>query len=201
MRVPRSSLTPEAVILCAADLADQMGLSTVSVAAVARSLSVQAPSLYGHVRDVAALRDGITVLALNELNERSARALAGRSRRDALRAICDVHRDYARRHPGRWEALQRRAGETVVRSSAAAEAGQGLAAVLRGYGIPESDRVHATRLIGAFLNGFVHLEHIGSFSHSRPDSGSSWDELIGRLHTVLAGWSITDAKDPSKEDR
>lgn len=190
--MPRPSLTREAVIGRAADLADQSGLASLSLSAVARSFGVQAPSLYGHVRDLAALRDGVSIVALHELDALSQEAIAGRSRRAALQAICDVYRDYAAAHPGRWQALQRRMGEDVVHSEAGARSGRTMAAVLRGYGIAESDRVHATRLLGSFLNGFVTLEQIGSFSHSEPDTDASWAQLVGRLHLLLSSWPHRD---------
>lgn len=188
----RPPLTPRSVIRAAADLADAHGLTEVTLSAVARDLDVRTPSLYSHVRDLAALRDGITVLALGELGDRASDAVAGRAGKDALRALCDAHRDYARAHPGRWESLQRRAGEAAVRSDEASRSSRAPAAVLRGYGIPESDRVHAIRLIGSFLNGFLHLEHIGSFAHSAPPADESWVLLIDRLDGLLAHWHTKD---------
>ncbi|MEV7874634.1 TetR-like C-terminal domain-containing protein [Microbacterium sp. NPDC089188] len=190
----RSPLTPRSVIRTAADLADARGLPEVTLSAVARELDVRTPSLYGHVRDLAALRDGITTLALGEVGDRASEAVAGRAGRDALRALCDAHREYARAHPGRWESLQRRAGDAVARTEEAARSSRAPAAVLRGYGIPEDDRVHATRLIGSFLNGFLHLEHIGSFAHSAPPADDSWRLLIDRLDGLLAQWNAKDEK-------
>jgi AcrR family transcriptional regulator len=172
----RPPLTPRTVIRTAADLADTHGLDEVTLSAVARELDVRTPSLYGHVR------------ALGELADQAADAVAGRAGRDALRALCDAHRDYARSHPGRWQSLQRRAGEVVVRSDEAARSSRALAAVLRGYGIAESDRVHATRLVGSFLNGFLHLEHVGGFAHSAPPADASWSLLIDRLDDMLTRW-------------
>lgn len=185
----RPTLTASTVIRTAADLADSSGLTAVTLSAVARELDVRTPSLYGHVRDLAALRDGITILALGELSDRAGEAVAGRAGRDALTALCEVHRDYARRYPGRWESLQRRAGEEAVRSDEAARSSRALAAVLRGYGIAEEDRVHATRLISSFLNGFLHLEHVGAFAHSAPSADESWMPLIDRLDVLITTWS------------
>ncbi|WP_295791466.1 TetR/AcrR family transcriptional regulator [uncultured Microbacterium sp.] len=190
----RPSLTPRTVIRTAADLADAQGLDEVTLSAVARELDVRTPSLYAHVRDLAALRDGVTILALGELADRAGDAIAGRAGRDALRALCDAHRDYARTHPGRWQSLQRRAGDAVVRSDEAARSSRALAAVLRGYGVDESDRVHATRLVGAFLNGFLHLEHVGGFAHSAPPADDSWLLLIDRLDALLDHWHTKGEK-------
>lgn len=188
----RPPLTPRSVVATAADLADERGLAAVTLSAVARAVDVRTPSLYGHVRDLAALRDGMTILALGELSDLASDAIAGRSGLDALRALCGAHRDYARAHPGRWESLQRRAGDVVVRSDEAARSSRAVAAVLRGYGIPEEDRVHATRLVGSFLNGFLHLEHVDGFAHSAPPADESWTLLIDRLHGLLSHWHTKD---------
>ena len=90
----RSPLTATAIIAEAADLADETGFDGVTLSAVARRLGVQTPSLYSHVRDRAALLDGITALALAELADRVAVAIAGRSGGLALHGFADVHRAY-----------------------------------------------------------------------------------------------------------
>lgn len=189
----RAPLDENVIVGAAAGLADTAGLAAVTLSEVARTLSVRTPSLYGHVRDLAALRDGLTILALGELADRVGEAIAGRAGLDALRGLCEAHRGYAREHPGRWEALQRRAGAAVVRSDAAVHAGRGMLAVLRGYDIAEGDQVHAVRVVAAAINGFVELEHVGSFAHSEPPADDSWDVLILQLDALLRRWNRTTA--------
>lgn len=184
----RETLTTHAVILRAADLADADGFASVTLTAIARSFGVRTPSLYGHVRDLTAVRDGISVLALSELGERVADAIAGRSGRDALLGLADAHRDYALTHPGRWESMQRRVGDVVVRHPAAVRIVRHTDAVLHGYRIPAGDRVHATRVIGAALDGFLSLERHGSFDHSDPPPGDSWAVLVDSLDLTLSRW-------------
>ncbi|MFG1957031.1 WHG domain-containing protein [Nonomuraea sp. NPDC049028] len=50
---------------------------------------------------------------------RIAEAVAGRAGRPALEGLAQAHRSFARDRPGRWQALQRRAGPAVVGSDAA----------------------------------------------------------------------------------
>ncbi|PPG51846.1 TetR family transcriptional regulator [Rathayibacter sp. AY2B3] len=187
--MPRRSLTSSAVIARAAAIADADGLTAVTLAAVARSLDVQTPSLYTHVRDLAALRDGITVLALGELSDRIAAAIAGRSAREALDGFASAHRSFARERPGLWESLQRTAGPDAVAAPAARRVVQLTDAVLLGYAIPAEDRVHAVRVLGAALNGFLTLERLGSFAHSSPPAAQSWGELLDSLHFLLSRWT------------
>ena len=184
-------LSAGAVIADAADLADGSGFDAVTLSAVARRLGVRTPSLYSHIRDLAALRDGITALALGELADVVAVAIAGRSGKLALRGFADAHRTYSTRSPGRWQSLQRRAGPTAVESGAARRLVTLTDAVLLGYGLSAVDRVHATRLIGSTINGFLTLERVGSFDHSTPAPGASWTVALDALDTLLASWPCT----------
>ncbi|MFD7023571.1 TetR/AcrR family transcriptional regulator [Promicromonospora sukumoe] len=184
----RTSLTPGSVIAEAAALADESGLDTVTLSAVARRLGVATPSLYSHVRDHAALLDGVHALALGDLAARVAEAVAGRSGRPALEGLAEAHRSFAREAPGRWQALQRRAGPAVVASDAARSVVALTDAVLRGYDIPPGERVHVTRLLGSTINGFLALERTGSFDHSEPAPDVSWARTVGALDTLLRAW-------------
>ncbi|HEX7303097.1 TetR-like C-terminal domain-containing protein [Lentzea sp.] len=184
----RPSLTAATVVADAAALADEAGFGMVTLSAVARRLGVQAPSLYSHVRDLEALRDGITALALGELAERVGGAIAGRSGLEALRAYAAATRAYALGSPGRWQSLQRRAGEEVVRSEAARNMAAQAGSVLRGYEVPPGEHVHAVRLIGSTLNGFLALERSGSFDHSAPAPEESWDRTVVALDSLLRAW-------------
>ncbi|ONI75821.1 hypothetical protein BWI15_08385 [Kribbella sp. ALI-6-A] len=184
----RTQLTRTAVIARGAEIADAGGFDSVTLAAIARSFGVQTPSLYTHVRDLAALRDGITVLALDELAERIGDAIAGRSEYDALVGFGNAHRSYVQDHPGRWESLQRRAGADAVAAPAARRIVRVNDAVLLGYGITGDDRTHAIRIVGSALSGFLNLERIGSFAHSTPAAERSWQELLDSLHLLLTHW-------------
>ncbi|WP_434444919.1 TetR/AcrR family transcriptional regulator [Lentzea sp. E54] len=186
----RSPLTAAAVIADAAALADESGFEMVTLSAVARRLGVQAPSLYSHVRDLEALRDGVTALALGELSERIGEAIAGRAGRLALERYAAAYRTYARESPGRWQALQRRAGEAVVRSDAARAMAAQAGAVLRGYPVPQDQHVHAVRLLGSTINGFLALERTGNFDHSDPAPEVSWDKTVVALDALLRAWPV-----------
>lgn len=189
----RIPLSATAIVAEAADLADGSGFDGVTLSAVARRLGVQTPSLYSHVRDRAALLDGITALALAELADCVAVAIAGRSGRPALDGFAEAHRAYSLRSPGRWQSLQRRAGATAVESGAARRFVALTDALLRGYDLPQGERVHATRLIGSTINGFLALERIGSFDHSAPAPEVSWRKTLDALDALLQAWP-TDAQ-------
>jgi AcrR family transcriptional regulator len=184
----RANLTSTAVIAAAADLADRDGFDTLTLSALARGFGVQTASLYSHVRDRSALIERIHQLALGELADRIALAIGGRSGRDALAALADAHRDYARRFPGRWTALQRPATEATVRSEPAVRVASLTLAMLRGYPLPESELVHATRLLAAAVNGFLALEANGSIAHREPAVETSWQRALDVLDSAFRSW-------------
>ncbi|MFY1575308.1 TetR/AcrR family transcriptional regulator [Verrucosispora sp. WMMD703] len=184
----RANLTPAVVIAAAAQLADREGFDAITLSALARHFGVQTASLYSHVRDRSALLDSVQELALGELADRIAIAIGGRSQRDALTALADAHRDYARQFPGRWAALQRPAAATTVRSDSAGRLVALTLAMLRGYQLPETELVHATRLLGATINGFLALEVAGSFGHREPTPDISWQRALSALDTAFRFW-------------
>jgi AcrR family transcriptional regulator len=188
--VARANLTSAAVIVAAAELADRDGFDALTLSALARGLGVQTASLYSHVRDRSALIEGVHQLALGELADRIAMAIGGRAGRDALTAFADAHRDYAERFPGRWTALQRPASAATVRSEPAGRLAGLTLAMLRGYPLPESELVHATRLLAATVNGFLALRANGSLAHREPAVEDSWQWALDALDTVFRSWSM-----------
>lgn len=184
----RMSVSRTAVFGAAADLADREGFDAITVSALARHFGVQPASLYSHVRDRAAVLDGVHELALTELAALVGDAVAGRSGRDALSGLADAHRGYAAQHPGRWSALQRPASTETARSDGAARLVASIWAVLRAYELPEAELVHATRYVGATINGFLSLERSGGFDHRSPDSDLSWKRAVDALDRSLRSW-------------
>lgn len=184
----RAGLTPERLTRAGAELADEVGFEHVTVSALARRFDVKVASLYSHVRNSHDLRVRIALLALEELADRAAVALAGRAGKDALAALADTYRDYAREHPGRYDAARLRLTPEEAAASAGGRHAQMTRAVLRGYDLTEPDQTHAVRLLGSVIHGYVSLEAAGGFGHSAPDSQQSWDRIIDALDSLLRTW-------------
>jgi len=171
-----------------AELADEVGFDGVTVSALARQFNVKVPSLYSHVRNSDDLKTRIALLALDELADRSAAALAGRAGRDALIALGNVYRDYARAHPGRYAATRMRLDQRTAAASAGPRHARMLRAILLGYQLSEIEQTHAVRLIGSTFHGFISLELAGSFDHSSPSAQQSWERVMDGLDTLLRNW-------------
>ena len=78
----------------------------VFVAAMTRladALGIRLPSLYAHVRGQLDLRRELWMWAVADLGDRLRDSVMGRSGEDALFAFATELRDYARRHPGRYQ--------------------------------------------------------------------------------------------------
>ncbi|MBW5249404.1 WHG domain-containing protein [Streptomyces sp. P01-B04] len=184
----RAGLTLERLTRAGAELADEVGFDQVTVSALARRFDVKVASLYSHLKNSHDLRTRIALLALEELADRGAAALAGRAGKDALGAFADVYRDYAREHPGRYAAAQYRLDPEAAAASAGGRHSRMTRAILRGYDLTEPDETHAVRLLGSVFHGYVSLEAQGGFSHSAPDSQESWSRIVDALDALLRNW-------------
>ncbi|MEV5428320.1 TetR-like C-terminal domain-containing protein [Streptomyces sp. NPDC052701] len=184
----RAGLSAERLARAGAELADEVGFDQVTLSAVARRFDVKVASLYSHVRNSQDLKTRIALLALEELADRAADALAGRSGKEALTALANVYRDYAREHPGRYAAARFRLDPQTAAASAGVRHARMTRALLRGYDLPEPDRTHAVRLLGSVFHGYVSLEAEGGFDHSAPDTQETWTRVLDALDALLRAW-------------
>ncbi|MGC4869851.1 TetR/AcrR family transcriptional regulator [Micromonospora sp. DT53] len=184
----RAGLTIERLTLAAADLADQVGVENVTVAALARHFGVKDASLYFHLKNAYDLRVRIALLALAELADRVAAALAGRAGKDALVAFADAYRDYAREHPGRYAAMQIDLDPETAAASAGLRHAEMTRAILRGYRLSEPDQTDAVRMMHSTFHGFVSLERTGGFRHTQRPTDDSWSRTLDALDAVLTNW-------------
>jgi AcrR family transcriptional regulator len=154
----RAGLTADTVVAAGAQLADELGLDGVTVSGLAGRLGVRPPSLYAHVEGLEDLRTRIAALGAQQLAERLQAAAAGRAGVDALGAVADAYRAYARAHPGAYAALQLAPARSEAAAEAAARVLAVVLAVLAGYGLEDDPALHAARAIRSALHGFVLLE-------------------------------------------
>jgi AcrR family transcriptional regulator len=184
----RAGLTEARLVAAAADLADESGLAALTVSALARRFDVRPASIYSHVSSLDILLDQTAALALRELADALADVLPGKSGRAAVFAFADTHRSYARAHPGRWQVAQRRVDQDAAAAGAGGRIASAARAIVSGYGLAPADEVHAVRLLGSAINGFVALEGDGSFDHSAPSAADSWHRVLDAVDTSLRHW-------------
>lgn len=191
----RAGLTLARLIEAGAALADEAGFDAVTPSALARQFDVRVASLYSHVAGADALKAGVALYALDRLAERIALAVAGRAGKEALFALADAHRDFAKAHPGQFAAARHPLDGDAAARSGGARIAQATRAVLRGYHLDEPAETHAVRLLGSVFLGFSTLELAGGFKHSRPSSQASWHAALEALHTMLGSLAPEGAQD------
>jgi len=192
--MPRQGLTSERVAAAAAELADSVGLSRLTVAAVARRFGVADASLYGHVRSREALIEQVAVRAAAAFADGLALAVAGRSGRRALVGFADAYRAFAVAHPGQYAATQLQLPPEVgTRSAGHLRMIELSYAMLRGYGLDKPDLTDALRFVRSTLHGFASLETVNGFGHPR-DVDASWERVLDAVHTALSNWP-TESKE------
>lgn len=189
--MPRVGITAERLTEAAAELADEIGFDNVTVSALARRFGVKDASLYSHIRNAQDLRVRVALLALAELADQVAEALAGRAGKQALVAFANAYRDYATRHPGRYAAGQLRLDPETATASAAGRHSEMTRAILRGYEVPEAEHTHAVRLLASAFHGYVSLERTGGFDYSGHVE-ASWARLLDALDVTLRNWPSAD---------
>lgn len=186
--MPRAGLTEARVVDEAERMADEVGLSRLTLAALAERLGVRQPSLYKHVDGMDALRRSLAVRAKDELADVLARAAVGRERGDAITSISHAYRAWALEHPGRYAAAQRapKPGDAEDQEAGLAVV-QIVADVLAGYQLRDDDAIDAIRALRSTLHGFVTLESGGGFGLPL-DVDRSFERLIRGLITALSQW-------------
>lgn len=184
----RAGLTPDRLTVAAAELADDVGFENVTVSALARHFGVKDASLYSHIRNAKDLRSRVALLALTELADRVAAAVAGRAGKDALVAFATTYRDYAKAHPGRYAATQQELPDLPATTEAARRHSDLTRALLRGYDLPEPAQTDAIRLLHSTFHGYVTLESAGGFRHHPRDADTSWVAILDALDAALRHW-------------
>ncbi|MFC7532456.1 TetR/AcrR family transcriptional regulator [Actinoplanes sp. GCM10030250] len=184
--MPRAGLAPATVVAAGAALADEVGLAGLTMGLLAERVGVKTPSLYKHVASLEALQRGISLQAKRELGDALARAAAGKSGPDALRAYAATWRRWALDHPGRYAATVRAPSDQDDDEQDRLVANEGLQimyAVLAGFGLSGTRSVDAARVMRSSLHGFATIESAGGFGLPR-DVDRSFTFL---LDTLIAG--------------
>jgi len=184
--VARAGLSEERVVDEAEHLADEVGLTRLTLAALAERLGVRQPSLYKHIDGMDDLQRSIAVRAKREMADVLGRAAVGRSKDDAIRAISLAYRTWATEHPGRYASTVRAPVPDDVDDQDASSAVVGVVLdILAGYDLRGDDAIDAARALRSMLHGFITLEAAGGFGLP-VDIDRSFGRLVDGLVTALS---------------
>ncbi|KVM73494.1 hypothetical protein WJ59_02605 [Burkholderia gladioli] len=168
MKVDLDRIRTEAV-----SLANRDGLESLSIGELAAALGIRPPSLYTHVDGLGAVRRLLALHGLRELEQGVARLTAGKSGPDAIRALLNGYRQFARNNPGVYSAMLATTDrEDPERREAVERLMQTLTASLHDYVFEGPQQVHVFRCLRSLVHGFVSLETNGALNNpvSRDES-------------------------------
>jgi AcrR family transcriptional regulator len=160
----RAGLDHEAVVEAAAKLVDEEGIEQLSLGRLAERLGIRTPSLYNHVAGLPGLKHDLALYCLRDLLDNTIRATIGKSRTEAIVALADAYRSYARQAPGRYTLTQRAPdpGDQELQA-VAQQVVDVVRAILVPYKLSDEDAIHAIRGLRSIVHGFVSLEVTGGF--------------------------------------
>ena len=173
--MPRQGLTAERVVEEAVALIEERGLVRFSMGELARRLHVRPASLYNHVESADRLKELVGKEAVRRLVEAEEAAVRGREGDEALFALAEAYRAFAREHSRlygvimafpRWEDPEldlqaERAIAPILR-------------VLSGYGLAPERQRHWQRVLRGLMAGFAFHEQAGGFAHYPEDRDESF---------------------------
>ncbi len=194
--MPRVGLNTQEVVVAGAEFADEAGIGSVSLAALAERLGVKAPALYKHVDGIGDLQRRIATLAMTELGDALRDALQGKSAADAIGALFAALRSYIAEHPGRYNATTgaqlRDRDDSLL--AAATRVIDSVRAVLSGYDIGPDERDHAIRMLRCMIHGYAQLQAADAFQWDNdPDESVAW-----MIRFVDAGLTAMRANAPDR---
>ncbi|MEE1086136.1 MAG: TetR/AcrR family transcriptional regulator [Schaedlerella sp.] len=178
-------LDKKTIIEAAANMADERGIANVTLKVLATELGVKSPSLYKHFSGgLDELNKELMLYGWRLLEADITRAAIGKSKDNAVRAICLAYREFVAKHKGVFEAMQ---WYNMYQSEEHLQASQGtltvLFQVLEAYGVTDEQKIHIARMLRGFLQGFSTIESHGGFGNHTPLD----DTFDFALNTILNG--------------
>ncbi len=175
------------IVETAANMADEKGVSNITLKLLANELGVKSPSLYKHFSGgLDELNKELMLYGWCSLENEITRVAVGKAKDDAIFAICHTYRSFVSKHKGLFEAMQ---WYNMYQSKEHLQATQGtvsvLFQVLEAYGLTEEQKVHIVRMLRGFLQGFTAIESHGGYGNP-----TSLDDTFDfAIKTILNGIS------------
>lgn len=184
--MPRKGLTKEAVIDASIQLIQQQGNGAFSLNELARVLDIRPASLYNHIESVQELTAALGCRIADMIKQAELEAIAGKKGQDALFALCDAYRSFARRHIGLYKVLMgMQKDKSACTPEAFREMTMPIMQVLSDYEITPHDRMHWQRILRAMMHGFITHEFAGGFLSFSVDSDETYRMAVRAMETGL----------------
>ena len=173
--MPRQGLSKESVVQAAVDLIEEKGVSQFSMGKLAQRLKIKPASLYNHVESIDKLMKLVKEEAIYQLVQLENQAIAGKKKNEALFALAEAYRSFARNHYQLYQVIMAFPKENdLVLKQEAGEIISPFLKVLADYGLTENQQFHWQRVLRAMMSGFAFHEQAGGFSYFPADQDESF---------------------------
>ena len=164
--MPRTGLSKEKIIEKAAELANEKGLSYLSVTTLADYLGIKKPSLYNHMKTIEDMHRDLMIYGWRIVSEEVVKGIDSSDEKKNLTAYGRKFYKFAIDNPGVFEAMlwyNKYSDEALISAT------EGLYmfffAQTDGLGINREIANHLLRTYRAFLEGFIMLQIHNSFGN------------------------------------
>lgn len=174
------------ILSTAIQLIEERGSPDLSMGELAAALGIRTPSLYNHIKNMDALYLDVIRRAADALSRVQLEAIAGRRGDEALTALADAYRRFAKEHTGLYRAVMTSPSRReAAAQNVAAAAAEPILTVLAQYGLTGEDAIHWQRILRSIIHGFLTQEEAGFFRHSPVDIRDSYRLAIQCFLTGL----------------
>lgn len=172
------------VIETASKIADEQGLNSLSLKAVAEKLNVRTPSLYNHIESLDDLLREVAHKGMRSMNEQMAQAAIGKSGDTALKGVSVEYLNFIIEHPGVYETIQWATWHgTEETAQIFGNYIKILSTIISSYNFPSESTNEILNLFTGFFHGFTTLQVRYAFS----DPQKVRDELCNAVGTIMLG--------------
>lgn len=162
---PKVALDKTTILLAAAELLNEHGSDSMTLASLAKKLNIKPPSLYNHFDGLPGVKRELAIFALEKLYTDLCAASAGKQPgEEGVLALSESYLLFARTNPGLYEAalaaphpedeLVYQAGKQIVDLVVDA---------IEPFGLKSEEAIHAVRGLRSIMHGFASLEQKGGF--------------------------------------
>jgi AcrR family transcriptional regulator len=160
----RAGLDYETIVQKAAELADRDRLNALSIVTLASHLGVRPPALYHYFAGLAGVRRALALLGIQQGSARVGRAVMGLAGDEAGLALAHALRNFAKEHPGLYEAASRSPDPDDQQWLATGrEVVEIMVRALSAYHLSHERARQVVRMLRSIVHGCVWLERIGGF--------------------------------------
>lgn len=177
--MPRQGLQKNTIIQAAIKLIEKYGISQFSMGKLAKQLNVKTASLYNHVESMDKLLEAVGFEVISQLMEVEEQAIEGKQGDDALFALAEAYRSFARKHYHLYRVIMAfPQWDNPVLEQEVSRVVTPILKVLSGYGLSDVQQYHWQRILRSIMVGFAFHEQAGGFSHFPADKNESYHIAI-----------------------